>query len=222
MAAQIAPIKSALIKIALITGASRGLGFAFAKALARTHHIVAMARTTARLTELDDHIRAGGGSATLVAADITDTQALARMCRSIHERWGRVDLWVHTAIHAAPLGPAGYMEPKDWQRSVATNIAATGYLISFMMPLLGRTGHAIFLEDARAGEKFFGIYGASKAAQIALARSWQAETCSTGPRVSILIPAAMATPLRACFFPGEDKSALASPETEAHRLLASL
>lgn len=89
-------------KIALITGASRDLGAAFALALSRTHHIVAVARTTGALEELDDRIQASGGQATLAPMDITNTDAMAQLCRSIYDRWGQIDLWAHSAIHAAP------------------------------------------------------------------------------------------------------------------------
>ncbi|HAW46748.1 MAG TPA: oxidoreductase [Roseovarius sp.] len=208
--------------IALVTGASRGLGAAMAEALAPTHHVVAVARTVGGLEELDDRIRAAGGQATLAPMDITTRDAMAQLCRSIHDRWGRLALWIHTAVHAAPLSPADHVDARDLERSIATNVSATGILIPYVAPLLGLEGQAVFLDDPRAGEKFFGAYGATKAAQIALARSWQAETARTGPRVHILAPAPMATATRARFFPGEDRETLAHPRDEAARLLASL
>src|SRR6056297_3518104 len=100
-------------KTALVTGASRGLGAALAEALAETHHVVAVARTTGALEELDDRIRTAGGMATLAPMDITNADAMAHLCRSIHDRWGGIDLWAHTAVHAAPLSPASHMDPKD-------------------------------------------------------------------------------------------------------------
>jgi len=209
-------------KIALITGASRGLGAAMAEALAPTHHIVAVARTTGALEELDDRIQARGGSATLAPMDITTEAAMAQLCRSIHDRWGRVDLWVHPAIHAAPLSPAPHVDAKDWARSIDTNIAATGRLITYVAPLLGEAGTALFFDDPHAGEKFFAGYGATKAAQIAMARSWQAETVRIGPRVIIATPAPMPTATRARFFPGEDRAALADIHGEAARILNDL
>ncbi|WP_204114773.1 SDR family NAD(P)-dependent oxidoreductase [Shimia biformata] len=209
-------------KIALVTGASRGLGAAFAEALTPEFHVVAVARTTGALEELDDRIQAKGGSATLAPMDVTNVDAMAQLCRSIHDRWGKIDLWVHAAIHAAPLTPAGHIDPKDWDKSVAANVTATGKLIPFLAPLLGDTGQAVFFDDPRGGAKFFGSYGATKAAQIALARSWQAETERTGPRVSILAPREMPTGTRARFFPGQNKDTLASPRDEAARLMAEL
>lgn len=209
-------------KIALITGASRGLGAALAEALAASHHIVAVARTTGALEELDDRIKAAGGQATLAPMDITKPEAMAQLCRSIHDRWGRVDLWAHTAVHAAPLSPASTIDARDWDKSVACNVTATGQLIPYIAPLLGSEGTAVFFDDARAGQKFFGAYGATKAAQIALAQSWAAETVKTGPDVHILTPAPMSTATRARFFPGEDRSTLAHPRDEAARLLTLL
>jgi hypothetical protein len=212
-------------RIALVTGASRGLGAALAETLAaQGWHVVAVARTTGGLEELDDRIQAAGGQATLAPMDITIDDAMRQLCRSIYDRWGHLDFWVHTAIHAAPLSPAGHIDAKDMDRSIATNIKATATLIGMVEPLLraAPAGTALFLDDPRAGQKFFGAYGATKAAQIALARSWQAETPSTGPRVLIETPAPMPTATRARFFPGAPKGALAAPKDEAARLLAQI
>lgn len=211
-------------KIALITGASRGLGAAFAQILAADHHVIAVARTTGGLEELDDRIQKAGGQATLAPMDITQTDAMAHLCRSVFDRWGHVDIWVHAAIHSAPLAPAAHLDAKDWEKSAATNATATAQLIPMVAPLLQQApdGKAVFFDDPRAGQKFFAAYGASKAAQIAIAKSWQAETANTGPKVHILSPAPMATAMRARFYPGEDRSPLASPGNEAERLLASI
>jgi NAD(P)-dependent dehydrogenase (short-subunit alcohol dehydrogenase family) len=204
---------------ALVTGASRGLGHALALALSATHHVVAVARTVGGLEELDDRIQAQGGQATLAPMDITVPEAMRQLARSIHDRWGGLDLWVHTAVHAGPLAPAGHLAAKDFDKSVAINLRATADLIGVLTPLLGAESRAVFLDDPRGGEKFFGHYGSTKAAQIALARSWQAEGERIGPRVVILLPRPMGTATRARFFPGEDRSALATPAEEAQRLL---
>ncbi|MEM9871441.1 MAG: SDR family NAD(P)-dependent oxidoreductase [Pseudomonadota bacterium] len=209
-------------KTALITGASRGLGHALALALAPTHHIIAVGRTTGALEELDDAIKAQGGGATLAPMDITTDAAMQTLCRGIYDRWGHLDLWAHTAVHAAPLAPAQMINAKDMSKSVAANVTATATLISYVAPLLGTDGQALFLDDPRAGDKFFGAYGATKAAQLALARSWQAETVKTGPQIHIATPAPMPTATRARFFPGEDRTALADPQGEAARILATL
>jgi len=214
--------KDDALPLALVTGASRGLGAAMAEALAPTHHIVAVARTTGALEELDDRIRAIGGQATLAPMNITDSSKLAQLCRAIHDRWGGCAIWVHTAVHAAPLTPAAHLSEKDWARSVASNVTVMGTLIPFVAPLLGDHGQALFFDDPNVGEKFFGSYGATKAAQIALARSWQAETVRTGPRVHILTPQPMPTATRARFFPGEDPAELSRPRDEAARLLSQL
>ena len=211
-----------MTKTALITGASRGLGAALAEALAPSHHIIAVAKTTGALEELDDRIQKKGGSATLAPMDITNPDAMAVLCRGIHDRWGGLDLWCHPAIHAAPLAPADHVDRKDMEKSMAVNVTATSTLIAYVAPLLGAAGQAVFFDDPRAGEKFFGAYGASKAAQIALARSWQNETANIGPRVQILCPAPMATSTRGRFFPGEDRDQLASTEAEAAAVLAQL
>ena len=211
-----------MTKLALITGASRGLGAALAEALAPTHHIVAVARTVGALEALDDRIKALGGSATLAPMDITEAPAMATLCRGIHDRWGKLDLWCHAAIHAAPLSPASSIDAKDWERSVAVNATATAILIPYFAPLLGSEGQAVFFDDPRAGQKFFGAYGASKAAQMGLARSWAAETVRTGPRVTIAAPQPMPTATRARFFPGEKRDALSPPMDEAARIVAAL
>lgn len=194
-----------------------------AEALAPAHHILAVARTVGGLEELDDRIQARGGSATLAPLDVTDDGAMQHLCRSTHDRWGGIDLWVHTAIHAAPLTPAQMIDPKDWDRSVAVNIEATRRLIAYVAPLLlARQGRAVFLDDDKAGRPFFGSYGATKAAQLALARSWQAETQKIGPEVRILAPKPVPTALRARFYPGEDRAKLADLWAEGSRLVALL
>jgi len=214
-----------MTRIALITGASRGLGAALAEALAPEHHVVAVARTMGALEELDDRIGAKGGAATLAPMDVTLTPAMAELCRSIHDRWGHVDLWVHAAVHVAPLSPADHVDAKDMQKSVAVNVTATATLIPFVAPLLRAApdgGTALFFDDPRAGQKFFGAYGATKTAQIALARSWQAEATSAGPRVVIASPPPMPTATRARFFPGEDRASLTQPADVARAILAQL
>ncbi len=209
--------------IALVTGASRGLGHALSRVLgARGWHVVAVARTEGGLTELDDAIRAAGGPpATLAPLDVADVEAMRHLCRHVFERWGRLDLWAHCAVHAPPMAPAGHIDPRDWERALAVNARAPGLMIPLVEPLLraAPAGQALFFDDLRAGQKFFGAYGATKAAQIALARSWAAETVRIGPRVTVLSPAPMATALRARFFPGEAREGLATAADEAARLL---
>ncbi len=213
-----------MTRLALVTGASRGLGAALAEALAPDHHVVAVARTVGALEELDDRIKARGGTATLAPLDLTDADAMAHLAGSLRARWGKLDLWAHTAIHAAPLSPAGHMARKDWDKSIALNVTSTGVLIGQIEPLLlaAEAGRALFFDDPRGGQKFFGAYGATKAAQIALARSWQAETVRIGPRVDILEPEPMPTATRGRFFPGEDREKLTQPRTVAATIVAGL
>jgi NAD(P)-dependent dehydrogenase (short-subunit alcohol dehydrogenase family) len=210
------------METALITGASRGLGAALAIALAPTHHIIAVGRTTGALEDLDDRIRAAGGQATLAPMDITVPEAMQQLCRSIFDRWGKLDLWVHTAIHAGPLAPAPHLADKDFDKSLAINIRATTRLIAYVAPLLGIAGRAVFFDDPRGGAPFFGHYGTTKAGQIALARTWAAETQKIGPSVLILDPAPMPTATRARFHPGEDRAPLTEPMAEARRLLPAI
>ena len=161
---------------------------------------------------------------TVAASPITQPAAMATLCRGIHDRWGGADLWLHCAVHAAPLTPAGHLDAKDWEKSVTVNATATATLIGMVEPLLrARRGRAVFFDDPRAGQKFFAAYGATKAAQMALARSWQAETAGLGEiAVQVLTPRPMPTATRARFFPGEDRAKLHDPRDEAARLLAEL
>ncbi len=211
-------------KLALVTGASRGLGAALAELLAaQGYHVLAVARTVGGLEELDDRIRGLGGSSTLAPMDVAEAPAMQQMTEAIANRWGGLDLWAHCAIHAAPLSPAPHIDGKDWSKSMLVNVEVTRGLIALLEPLLtARKGTALFFDDPRGGAKFFGAYGATKAAQIALARSWQAETAKIGPRIVIAEPAPMPTATRARFFPGEDRTALTPCKDEAARILAGL
>ena len=211
-----------MTRTALITGASRGLGAAVAEALAPAYHVIAVAKTVGGLEELDDRIKAKGGEATLAPMDVTVDSAMQQLCRGIYDRWGKVDLWVHCAIHAAPLSPASHVQAKDFAKSLDVNVTATQRLIAYVAPLLGTEGRAVFFDDPKGGQPFFGSYGATKAAQIALARSWQAESRRTGPAVEILTPEAMPTATRARFHPGENRDALTSPAEVAAGLLAQI
>ena len=207
-------------KTALITGASRGFGAALAEELAeRGAHVIALARTTGGLEDLDDRIQAKGGTATLVPLDISDEQGLQRMCLSIHQRWGGLDYWIHSAVHAAPLSPVGHIAEKDWDKSIATNLRAAQRVISNVEPLLKALGGtAVHLEDPHTGEQFFGAYGATKTAQKALFDSWAAENKTSGIKVVGFKPAPMPTANRARFFPGEERDGLSKPSSQARRL----
>ena len=208
--------------VALITGASRGLGAALAQALSSTHHIIAVSRTIGALEALDDQIKKNGGSSTLAPIDLTDENAVAQLCRSIFERWGKIKLWAHTAIHAAPLGPVITIDSKDWEKSITNNVTALTKLIPMVSPLLMEEGKAIFFEDKTILRKFSSIYGATKAAQIHIVKTWQNECKSTGPKIFVLQPNPMPTATRTRFYPGENQKELQSVEIEAKRLVSLL
>jgi NAD(P)-dependent dehydrogenase (short-subunit alcohol dehydrogenase family) len=211
-------------QIALVTGASRGIGAASAEWLAaRGAHVVAVARTVGGLEELDDRIKRAGGQATLAPMDVTDEGAMAHLCRSIHDRWGKADIWVHSAIHVTALTPAPQITAKDLDRVIATNIRAFARLVGFVDPLIAPAARpqAVFFDD-QWDEKYAGAYAMSKAAERALVQSWQAETAKFPLRVHLLRPAPMPTAVRARFYPGEDRSRLSHPRDEAARLLPVL
>lgn len=208
--------------VALITGASRGLGAELAKALSSTYHIIAVSRTIGALEALDDQIKARGGSSTLAPIDLTDENAIAQLCRSIFDRWGKVKLWAHTAIHAAPLGPVITMDLKDWEKSVTNNVTALAKLIPLVSPLLEEDSKAIFFEDNTTMKKFSSVYGATKAAQIHIVKTWQDECKSIGPQIYVFQPNPMPTAIRARFYPGEDRQKLQSIDIEAKRLVSML
>jgi len=212
-------------KTALVTGASRGFGYAVAEALgAKGWHVIAVARTVGGLEELDDAITAAGGSATLVPLDLLDDDGLNRLGGSVFERFGGLDLFLHAAFFAGPLSPIAHMPHKDWDKTVSVNIRATGRLIASVEPLLrARHGRAILPVDAGPiGTKFFAAYGTAKAAQAALWSSWAAEAHTDIAAIETFQPAAMPTALRARFFPGEDRSKLTPTASEADRLLHSI
>ena len=207
---------------ALITGASRGLGAELAQILSQTHHIIAVSRTIGALEALDDKIKKCGGSSTLAPIDLTDENAIAKLCRSIFDRWGKVSLWAHTAIHTAPLGPVITIDSRDWEKSIKNNVTALANLIPMVSPLLEDDGKAIFFEDTTIMKKFSSIYGATKAAQIHIVKTWKDECKTSGPQIYILRPNPMPTSVRARFYPGENRKHLQSVDIEAKRLVSLL
>ncbi|MDB5494509.1 MAG: short-chain dehydrogenase/reductase [Phenylobacterium sp.] len=204
-------------RIALVTGASRGIGRAAALALAGAGaHVVAVARTQGALEELDDEIRkASGQSATLVPLDITDGDALDRLGLAIHQRFGRLDLLVHAAGILGPMTPVSHIEPKHWDRVIAVNLTATYRLIRTTEPLLraAAAARAIFLTSGVAAHPraFWGPYGMSKAALENLVRTWADELEQTKVRAVLLSPGPMRTKMRAEAMPGEDPDTLPDP-----------
>jgi NAD(P)-dependent dehydrogenase (short-subunit alcohol dehydrogenase family) len=207
-------------RIALVTGASRGIGYATACALARRGaHIIAVARTQGGLEELDDEIRKDGGSATLVPLSITDFDGIARLGAALHERHGKLDILVGNAGIAGPSSPLGHIEMKPWNDVIAVNLSANFQMIRCMDPLLRRSdaGRAVFVTSGAASKAtaYLGPYATSKAALEVLARVWAHETASTPLRVNLFNPGPIRTRMRATVFPGEDPMTLDTPEQAA-------
>jgi NAD(P)-dependent dehydrogenase (short-subunit alcohol dehydrogenase family) len=204
-------------KIALVTGASRGIGRAAALALAKAGaHVVAVARTEGGLTELDDEIRAATGqSATLVPLDITDGDGLDQLGLALHQRFGRLDIVVHAAAILGPMTPVSHIEPKHWERTVAVNLTATYRLIRSLEPLLraSEAGRAIFLTTGRVArpKAFWGPYGITKAGMEHMVRTWADELEQTKIRAVLLDPGVMRTNMRAEAMPGEDPMSIPDP-----------
>ena len=212
-------------QVALVTGASRGLGWALAREAARRDaHVLALARTVGALEELDDAIRAEGGAATLIPLDLLDHEGVARMTKAVAERWGRLDLWLHCAAQAPALSPIPQVDPKDFGKIWGPNVVATQILIGALAPLLraAPAGRAVLMDDLREGEAFFGAYAASKAAARALWTAWDAESRRSALRAVLALPPPMATGIRGRFYPGEDRARLADRSAVARRLLDAL
>lgn len=207
-------------RIALVTGASRGIGYATARALAKAGaHVIAVARTQGGLEELDDDIRKDGGSATLVPLNLTDVDGIARLGAALNERHGKLDILVGNAGIAGPSSPLGHIELKPWTEVMAINITANFQLIRCMEPLLRQSdaGRAVFVTSSAASNAnaYRGPYAASKAALDTLVRSWANETASTPIRVNLFDPGSTRTRMRATVFPGEDPMMLDTPEQVA-------
>jgi NAD(P)-dependent dehydrogenase (short-subunit alcohol dehydrogenase family) len=204
-------------RIALVTGASRGIGRASALALAEAGaHVIAVARTQGGLEELDDEIRSRTGqSATLVPLDIADGDALDKLGFAIYERFKRLDLLVHAAAVLGPMTPVAHIEPKHWDRVVAVNVTATYRLIRTTEPLLRAApqARAIFFTTGRVAQPkaFWGPYGATKAAMENLVRTWADELEQTQVRAALVNPGPMRTKMRAEAMPGEDPETLPDP-----------
>lgn len=206
--------------IALVTGASRGIGAAVAIELARRGaHVVITARTEGGLGETDDAIRAAGGAATLLPLDLCDGAALDTLGPSLFERFRRLDILVSCAGALGQLTPAPHILPKDWDTVVAVNLAATWRLIRTCGPLLqvAEAGRAVFLTDQIAVHPtaYWGAYGATKAGMHHLVQCWAQETRTMRVRVNLADPGPVATRLRRAAFPGEDQTKLPRPEDVA-------
>lgn len=211
-------------RVAVITGASRGIGRASALALAGGGaHIVAVARTQGGLEALDDEIKAQGGSATLVPLDVKDYAGIDRLGAAIHERWGRLDILVGNAGILGKLSPLGHIAPKVWDDVMAVNVTANYRLIRSLDPLLraSEAGRAVFVTSGAAGKclAYWGPYSVSKAALDAMVRTYANETVTTPVRANLFSPGPTRTKLRAETMPGEDPMTLPTAEAVAAQLV---
>jgi NAD(P)-dependent dehydrogenase (short-subunit alcohol dehydrogenase family) len=207
-------------RVALVTGASRGIGRAAAIALAGAGaHVILIARTVGGLEEADDAIQKAGGSATLVPLDLKDFAALDRLGASIYQRWGKLDAFLGNAGQLGALTPLGHLDPKVFDDLVAVNVTANWRLIRSLDPLLRASdaGRALFVSSgaARKHTPFWGGYAMAKAALESLALTWAAECASTNVRVNLLNPGPLRTAMRARAMPGEDPNDLLPPDAIA-------
>ena len=211
-------------RVAVVTGASRGIGRASALALSRAGaHVVAVARTQGGLEELDDGIGAGGGSATLVPLDLKDFEAFDRLAAALAERWGRLDILFGNAGLLGGLAPLGHYGQTVCDDVMAVNVTANWRLIKALDPLLraSEAGRAIFVSSGAAWScrAYWGPYSVSKAALEALARTYAAETATTPVKVMLVNPGPLRTRMRAAAMPGEDPETLRTPEDLAPHIV---
>jgi NAD(P)-dependent dehydrogenase (short-subunit alcohol dehydrogenase family) len=204
-------------RLAVVTGASRGIGRAAALAYAAAGaHVVAVARTQGALEELDDEIGKLGGTATLVPLDLKDMDALDRLGAAIFERWGKLDIFLGNGAILGPVTPLGHVTPKAWDDVMAINVTANWRLIRSLDPLLRKSdaGRAILVSSGASWNcrAYWGPYSVSKAAVDALGRTYAAETATTPVKVMMVNPGPLRTRMRAAAMPGEDPLTLRTPE----------
>lgn len=210
------PAKPLAGRIAVVTGASRGIGYQAAKGFAAAGaHVIAVARTVGGLEELDDEIKAAGGSATLVPLDLKDGAGIDRLGAAIHQRWGTLDVLLANAGVLGQLSPLGHIPAKVWDEVMAVNVTANWRLIRTLDPLLRKSdaGRALFMSSgaAKSCRPFWGAYSVSKAAVEALVRTYAQETINTPIRVVAIDPGRTRTAMRAKAMPGEDPATLPQP-----------
>ncbi len=216
--------KSLIGKVALVTGASRGLGRATALALAKQGaHIIATARTQGGLEELDDAIKSAGSSATLVPMDIKDYAGIDRLGAAIFERWKQLDILVGNAGILGKLTPVPHLDPKDWDDVMAVNVTANYRMIRSMDPLLRMAPHgrAVFVTSGAAhfAPAYWGGYSISKAALEAMVKTYAAEMATTTVRANLFSPGPTRTKMRATAMPGEDPMTLPTADEVATQMV---
>ena len=214
-------------RIALVTGASRGIGAATAEALAAAGaHVVLAARTVKDLEAVEDAIHAAGGTATIAPLDLAQPEAIGRLAQAIAERWNRLDVLVIAAAMMPTLTPVPQIDAKQFNQALTLNVLATQALIAAFDPLLKRSeagGRMIALTSSvgSASRAYWGAYGASKAAFETLLEAYAKEVERiTATRVAILDPGATRTAMRARAYPGEDPATVKPPEVVAQRIVA--
>lgn len=203
-------------KVVLVTGASRGIGYATAlEAARRGAHVIAVARTVGGLEELDDAVQAFGGSTTLVPLDLRDGDAIDRIGAAIYERWGKLDGLVANAGLLGVLSPVAHLKPDEFEKVFAVNVTANYRLLRSLDALLRQSdaGRAVFISSssARSAKPFWGLYAASKAALDALVKSYSGEVSTTNVKANVFYPGAVRTAMRAKAMPGEDPNTLPQP-----------
>jgi NAD(P)-dependent dehydrogenase (short-subunit alcohol dehydrogenase family) len=211
-------------KLALVTGASRGLGRAVAKALAREGaHVILAARREGSLEDVDDEIREAGGSATLVKLDLGDGSKIDALGPTLYERWGKLDVLVANAGMLGPLSPLPHISEDAWNNVIAINLTANWRLIRTLDPLLRHAdaGRAVFVSSGAAAARhaYWGPYAVSKAGLEALVKTYAREIASTNVRANIINPGPVRTEMRQQAFPGEDPMTLPAPEDIAEKFL---
>jgi NAD(P)-dependent dehydrogenase (short-subunit alcohol dehydrogenase family) len=215
-------------KLALVTGASRGIGAATAEALAAAGaHVILVARTAASLEEVEDRIHDGGGTATIAPLDLTDGESIGKLAGAVAERWEKLDILVLNAAMLGSLTPVQDIDPKEYSRLLSLNLLANQALIAAFDPLLKRASKAdvVALTSSVGSEPraFWGGYGSSKAALETLLGAYADETARTGRiRVHIIDPGATRTRMRALAFPGEEPESVKPPEVIAKAIVERL
>ena len=215
-------------KLALVTGASRGIGAATAEALAAAGaHVILVARTASALEAVDDRIHAAGGSATIAPLDLTEGESIGKLAAAVAERWEALDLLVLNAAMLGSLTPVEHIDAKEYARVLGTNLLANQAMIAAFDPLIRRSDHAQIIaltsSVGREPRAFWGAYGSSKAALETLLGAYADETQHSGRiRVHIVDPGATRTRMRQLAFPGEEPDSVKPPEVAAAAILERL